>query len=141
MATRKPKIKIYQDKADEWRWQAKASNGKIIDSSSEGFSSRGACERNLEKTANTLYKTECEELHLKYFIIGMLTMVIDAPKAWYQEVATDCIAYIKHNKMLMGVGSAHEILYERVVAYKCRERKRIIDKDELPKPESRDKKS
>ena len=140
MSKRKPKIEVYKDKAGEYRWRAKASNGKIIVSSSEGFSSESECERNLERSANTLYKTECEEYHLKCFIMGLLMTVIQSPKGWYMEVANDCIKYMKHHKMVLDVPTAHEVLYPRMADYKARERKRIIDKEELPKSEKATKK-
>jgi len=33
------KFEIYCDKASEWRWRLKASNGKIIADSAEGYKS------------------------------------------------------------------------------------------------------
>lgn len=33
-----------------WRWRIKATNGRIVASSSESFSSRDNCERNAELT-------------------------------------------------------------------------------------------
>ncbi len=37
------KVEIYQDKAHEWRWRMKASNGRIIATGGEGFSSKSNC--------------------------------------------------------------------------------------------------
>lgn len=34
---------IYQDRASEWRWHLKASNGKIIADSGEGYRNRQDC--------------------------------------------------------------------------------------------------
>ena len=44
----KPKIKFYQDKKSEWRWTITASNGRIIDASSESFKRKRTAERNLD---------------------------------------------------------------------------------------------
>lgn len=38
----------------QWRWKIKASNGRIIASSSEGFFNKKDCEHNLEITCNTI---------------------------------------------------------------------------------------
>ena len=43
------KWEIYQDSRKEWRWTRKASNGKIVGSSSEGYSSRQACVENARR--------------------------------------------------------------------------------------------
>ena len=37
------KFSIYKDKAGEWRWRLKASNGRIVATGGEGFSSKGKC--------------------------------------------------------------------------------------------------
>ena len=34
---------IYKDRASEWRWRLKASNGKIIADSGEGYRNRQDC--------------------------------------------------------------------------------------------------
>lgn len=47
----KDKIEIYQDKKGEWRWRRKASNGKIVGASSEGYSDKKACEENANRPA------------------------------------------------------------------------------------------
>lgn len=41
----------YQDKAEEWRWRLKAPNGEVLAIPEEGFSSKSACERSIEKVA------------------------------------------------------------------------------------------
>jgi uncharacterized protein YegP (UPF0339 family) len=43
----KSKLQLYQDKKDEWRWRLKASNGRIIASGGEGFSSRSSCHKSV----------------------------------------------------------------------------------------------
>lgn len=39
----KSKLEIYEDKAGEWRWRLKASNGRIIATGGEGFTRRNSC--------------------------------------------------------------------------------------------------
>ena len=36
----------YQDEVGLWRWKVKAANGKVIDTSSESFSSKAKAENN-----------------------------------------------------------------------------------------------
>jgi uncharacterized protein YegP (UPF0339 family) len=36
----------YKTESGEWRWRVRAANWKVIDASSEGFSSREAAENN-----------------------------------------------------------------------------------------------
>ena len=35
--------KIYQDKANEWRWRRTASNGEIVGASTEGYDAKADC--------------------------------------------------------------------------------------------------
>ena len=46
---------FYQDKANEWRWQLKHSNGQIVAASSEGFSSEAECKLNARRTRDGLH--------------------------------------------------------------------------------------
>ena len=43
-------VEIYQDESErqEWRWRVKASNGKVLGASSEGFARRSYTENNLK---------------------------------------------------------------------------------------------
>jgi uncharacterized protein YegP (UPF0339 family) len=41
------KFEMFQDKAGEWRWRLKATNGQQIASSGEGYSSKSACENGI----------------------------------------------------------------------------------------------
>lgn len=34
------KVEIYKDKAGEWRWKAKSSNGRVVAESGEGYRNR-----------------------------------------------------------------------------------------------------
>lgn len=49
----KTNFEIYQDKAEEYRWRAKAKNGEIIAISGEGFSSQQACEKSIDRLMKT----------------------------------------------------------------------------------------
>ncbi len=40
---------IYKDYRSEWRWRCKASNGRIIGASSEGYQKRSDCIKNAER--------------------------------------------------------------------------------------------
>lgn len=42
-AKRTPTFSFYKDKAGEWRWRAKAANGKVIADSGEGYKNFADC--------------------------------------------------------------------------------------------------
>ena len=37
------KVEFYKDRKGEWRWRAKARNGKILADSAEGYKRRAMC--------------------------------------------------------------------------------------------------
>ena len=39
----KSKLQLYRDKKKQWRWRLKASNGRIVATGGESFSSRSSC--------------------------------------------------------------------------------------------------
>ncbi|MEO5717258.1 MAG: DUF1508 domain-containing protein [Chthoniobacterales bacterium] len=43
------KWEFYKDNRDAWRWRRIARNGRIVGASSEGYSSRAACEANARR--------------------------------------------------------------------------------------------
>ncbi len=49
MAGENDKFEVYQDKKGEWRWRRKASNGRIVGASSEGYNARSDCEANMNR--------------------------------------------------------------------------------------------
>ncbi|MCG6146417.1 MULTISPECIES: YegP family protein [Leptospira] len=51
------KFEIYKDKAGEFRFRLKASNGEII-ASSEGYSSKQACENGIASVKNNAGSAE-----------------------------------------------------------------------------------
>ncbi len=40
---------VYKDKADEWRWKRKASNGQIVGAASEGYKNKSDCIANAKR--------------------------------------------------------------------------------------------
>ena len=43
------KLKIYQDRKDEWRWQLIARNGQIVAVSGEGYTRPSNCKKIMKK--------------------------------------------------------------------------------------------
>lgn len=43
-----PKFEVYKDNRGEWRWKFRASNGRIIAVSSEGYINKQDCEHGIE---------------------------------------------------------------------------------------------
>lgn len=41
-------FEIYKDRIDEYRWRFKASNGKIVADSGEGYSTKQSCENGID---------------------------------------------------------------------------------------------
>ncbi|MCT8335655.1 YegP family protein [Leptospira sp. 85282-16] len=54
------KFEIYKDKAGEFRFRLKASNGEII-ASSEGYSSKQACENGIASVKNNASSAEIDD--------------------------------------------------------------------------------
>jgi len=44
---------IYKDHKGEWRWRLKASNGRIIADSGEGYSSEEECKKDVERVKSS----------------------------------------------------------------------------------------
>ena len=42
-------IKLYKDKASQWRWRRVSTNGRIVGASSEGYSRKSACKDNAQR--------------------------------------------------------------------------------------------
>lgn len=40
---------IYQDKANEWRWNHKAANGETVGASTEGYKNKADCIANMKR--------------------------------------------------------------------------------------------
>ena len=47
-ARAEPKFEVYKDKAGEWRWRLRASNGRIIADSGEGYNNKQYCLHGIE---------------------------------------------------------------------------------------------
>ncbi|MBO4937643.1 MAG: YegP family protein [Oscillospiraceae bacterium] len=55
-----PKFEMYQDKAGEYRFRLKARNGEII-ATSEGYSTKAACENGIESVRKNAPEAEVVE--------------------------------------------------------------------------------
>ena len=42
------KFEVYQDKAGEYRWRLRSSNGELLGISEEGFASKQSCQVSIE---------------------------------------------------------------------------------------------
>lgn len=49
MAGENDKFEVYKDKRGEFRWRRIASNGKIVGASSEGYTKKVDCEKNMNR--------------------------------------------------------------------------------------------
>lgn len=47
------KFELYTDKAGEWRWRLKHSNGNILATTSEGYSSKASALKCIENVKNS----------------------------------------------------------------------------------------
>lgn len=47
------KIKVYKDKAGEFRWQRRAPNGRIVSESGEGYTRKDDCLEAVEREATS----------------------------------------------------------------------------------------
>lgn len=47
------KFELYTDKAGEWRWRLKHSNGNVLATTSEGYSSKAAALKCIENVKNS----------------------------------------------------------------------------------------
>lgn len=45
----KDQWEIYRDNRSEWRWRRKASNGRVVGASTEGYKNRTDCEANARR--------------------------------------------------------------------------------------------
>ena len=55
------KFHIYKDDKGEWRWRLKATNGKILADSGEGYSTKQACRDGIDLVKSTNTSTPVEE--------------------------------------------------------------------------------
>lgn len=54
----KPKHSLYKDKTGKWRWRIIATNGEVIGASTEGYSNKSSCEKNLYLITNLKLKKQ-----------------------------------------------------------------------------------
>jgi uncharacterized protein YegP (UPF0339 family) len=48
-SAKKDEIEVYKDKKGEFRWRRKSTNGQIVGSSSEGYSTKENCLNNIKR--------------------------------------------------------------------------------------------
>jgi len=58
MAGENDEFEVYRDKRGEYRWRRKASNGRIVGASSEGYKKKADCEANMKRGPVTSDKWE-----------------------------------------------------------------------------------
>ena len=51
---RRAKLEIYRDGRGEWRWRLRASNGRILADSSEGYRRRASVRKAVERVRSIL---------------------------------------------------------------------------------------
>jgi uncharacterized protein YegP (UPF0339 family) len=57
----KYEFEVYQDKAKEYRWRLKASNGQIVAASSEGYKTKADCQKAIDLIKKGAAKAEVED--------------------------------------------------------------------------------
>jgi uncharacterized protein YegP (UPF0339 family) len=55
------KFEVYVDKAKEYRWRLKASNGQVVAASSEGYKAKAGCEKAIDLIKKGAAKAEVKE--------------------------------------------------------------------------------
>ena len=55
------KFHIYKDDKGEWRWRLKATNGKILADSGEGYSTKQACKVGINLVKSTTASTPVDD--------------------------------------------------------------------------------
>ena len=54
------KLEVYEDNSGEWRWRLKASNGRIVATSGEGFKRHSSCRDSITGVWNTFAADDFE---------------------------------------------------------------------------------
>lgn len=55
-------FELYKDRAGEWRWRLKASNGKIVADSGEGYHNKSDAEHGINLVKGTTSSTPVREI-------------------------------------------------------------------------------
>jgi hypothetical protein len=55
-------FELYEDKAGDWRWRLRHSNGNVIADSGEGYASKGNAKKGIQSVKNNAPDAEIEEL-------------------------------------------------------------------------------
>jgi uncharacterized protein YegP (UPF0339 family) len=53
-------FEVYEDRAKEFRWRLKASNGQIVAASSEGYNARAGCEHAIDLIKKNVAKAQVD---------------------------------------------------------------------------------
>src|SRR5262245_45429973 len=61
-AKTKYQFEVYEDKAKEYRWRLKASNGQLVAASTSGYKGKSDCEKAIESIKKGAAKAEVEEV-------------------------------------------------------------------------------
>jgi uncharacterized protein YegP (UPF0339 family) len=61
----KPKLEIYKDQREEYRWRLKAENGQIIAEGGQGYSSKAKCEQGIEAVKHDIRLAKMEDLTIQ----------------------------------------------------------------------------
>jgi len=61
VASDKLKFEVYEDKAKEFRWRLKASNGQTVAAAPDGYKTKASCERGIESIKKGAGKAEVVE--------------------------------------------------------------------------------
>lgn len=69
--TKRPKLILYKDRSNEWRWRILAANGEELSKASEGYKRRKDCIAGAILTEKTLYR-----------LFGLITLVQIGPSKW-----------------------------------------------------------
>lgn len=54
MAQKRAHVRIYRDRKKEWRWTARAANGRKVATSGEGYKRLAGCEKGLRAARDVL---------------------------------------------------------------------------------------
>src|SRR3954451_23529541 len=54
-------FEIYRDKAEEFRWRLKASNGQVVATSGQGYEAKPSCRHEIEQIKKNASRAEIED--------------------------------------------------------------------------------
>lgn len=123
-------FETYQDDKKEWWWKYTASNGEIVGSSDEGFTTENGAIKNSERLSAALQKSVSSDECLRYAMVGVSCTMINTHRSEYNRIADECIKYMLKSKKKVNITNGIEILRERIKAFVNNERENIFDEEE-----------